>query len=393
MKKVAVCIVAVMLVVVLILAGCVKPAPAPAPAPKEPIRIGAIIPFTGPALEHGPPVEMGVRLALDDYGWEVAGRKIELVVDDSACQTTVSYDKAVKQVERDKVGFIVAPLQSEIHNALGPYVEKNKVFLIGPRTMSPEAAEQYSYVFGPSGSGFHFGYPMGVYAYEELGYKTVTMLHPEMSFTHEMVDAFKKGFEGKGGKVIQEQWHPFMAVDFAPYITAMKEADALLMWNPAPGRLRFLAQYGEMGMFRKMPVQATFIGGTFVEKDLHLFGDSCLGIHGSIDWSWNVDTPANKTFMADYEKKYNRKAESPSFGGYTVIQIILEAIKATGGDTTPEKVKEAMLNLKLDTITGSLAFTPEGMGIFDVYIVENVKVAGVYQQKIVHRYPAVGGQR
>lgn len=328
-------------------------------------------------------------MALDDYGWQVAGRKVELTVEDGATNSTVSHDKAVKMVEREKVSFICSPLQQEIQAVLAPYLEKHKVFLIGMRTMGEKTVDKYKYVFAPSGGAAQFAYTMGLYAYDKLGYRTATMISPDVACSYDIYEAFKKSFEGKGGKILQAQYHPFMAVDFASYITAMKAADACVTWNPAPGQLRFISQYGEMGMFKKMPIIASFNGGTFEEQDLHRYGDICIGIRGNNDWSWNADTPGNKKFMAAYKNKYREEPRSPSYGAYRAIQVILETIKVTGGDTTPEKLLKAMSNLKISTPTGVLRFTPGGIGIFDIYITENIKVGDVYQWKIVDRYPEV----
>lgn len=358
-------------------------------APKEPIRIGAILEFTGPCLREGPHEEMGIKLALDHFGSEVAGRKIEVIVEDGATRATVSYDKAVKMVERDKVNFILGPIQEEIGAVLAPYLEKNKVLHVGMRIMGRETVEKHKYTISPSGTSAQHTYTMGAYVYDKLGYRTVTLIQPDILCSHLMEEAFKKSFEGRGGKVIQAQYPPFPEVNFAPYITAMKTADACGTWNPAPGQLRFFAQYMEMGMGKKMPLFALYNGGTFMEVDLTQFGDNCLGIYGNTDWAMAVDTPANKKYVADFEKKYKQKSRETAYGAYLAMQVIFETIKATKGDTTPEKLQQAMLNLKIRTATGDLRFTPNGVGIYDIYLTKNVKVGGVYGQKIIEVYKEV----
>jgi branched-chain amino acid transport system substrate-binding protein len=356
---------------------------------KTPIRIGAIVEFTGPLLREGPHEEMGIKLALDHFGSEVAGRKIEVIVEDGATSSTVSFDKARKLVERDKVKFILSPLQEEIGATLAPYLEKNKVPLVGMRIMGRETVEKYNYAISPAGTSAQHTYTMGAYVYDKLGYRSVTLIQPDVLCSHLMEEAFKKSFEGRGGKVIQAQYPPFPEVNFAPYITAMKSADACGTWNPAPGQLRFFAQYMEMGMGKKMPLFALYNGGTFMEVDLSQYGDNCLGIRGNTDWAMAVDTPANKKFVADFEKKFGQKPREPGWGAYAAMQVIFETIKATKGDTTPEKLQQAMLNLKIRTAAGDLRFTSKGVGIYDIYITENVKVGGVYGQKIIDVYKEV----
>ena len=266
-------VVVIFLVVVLIKNGFAQPAPSPA-GPKGPVKIGALLSFTGTLLESGPYVDKGAKVALDEAGWQVAGRKIEYILEDDATSATVSLDKARKLVERDKVSFILSPLDEGIQASLAPYVEKNKTLLIGNRTMGPEAVEKHKYVFAPSGVSTQYAYSMGAYAYDKLGYRTVTMINIDNLCGRFLVAAFKKSFEEeRGGKVVQAQYHPPPAVDFSPYITALKISDACVMWNPTPGRLRFVSLYEELGYFKKMPLLASLMGGTFEERDLYQYGD------------------------------------------------------------------------------------------------------------------------
>ncbi|GAH83852.1 unnamed protein product, partial [marine sediment metagenome] len=55
--------------------GCAKP------APKEPIKIGALCALTGLIAHLGPKCQAGIEFRLDEAGWEVAGRPIELIVE------------------------------------------------------------------------------------------------------------------------------------------------------------------------------------------------------------------------------------------------------------------------------------------------------------------------
>jgi hypothetical protein len=47
-------------------------------------------------------------------------------------------------------------------------------------------------------------YPVGAFAYDTLGYKTASVLYPEMSGGPDFYEGFKRGFIERGGKIVQE---------------------------------------------------------------------------------------------------------------------------------------------------------------------------------------------
>jgi len=76
-------------------------------ASAKPLKIGAILDFTGPAAMLGPLFKDGIVMALEENKNQVAGRPIELIAEDTAGDPAVSLEKARKLVERDKVNIII----------------------------------------------------------------------------------------------------------------------------------------------------------------------------------------------------------------------------------------------------------------------------------------------
>ena len=102
------------------------PTPTPTPAELPPIKIGALIAFTGPD-PNVPATDKGIKLKLDEVGWEVAGRKIELVTEDDAFDATLAVDKAKKLVEMDKVQVIIGPVFQPCAVAVASYLASSRI--------------------------------------------------------------------------------------------------------------------------------------------------------------------------------------------------------------------------------------------------------------------------
>ncbi|UCG65162.1 MAG: ABC transporter substrate-binding protein [Deltaproteobacteria bacterium] len=355
--------------------------------PSKPIKIGALLPLTGALLPQGPKARFGIEMALEDAGWQAAGRKIELIVEDSATDPTTALDKARKLVERDKVIAIIGPNHSGVANAIQPYMNKNKVISMKVMQFPKPLIAKYPWLIVLNGTQQQTCAPMGWYAYEKLGFRKVTTMGPDYIAGRAFVGGFMDGFKEKGGEIVQEQWFPMGNVDFAPYFSALKPADACSAWVAGAGALRLVTQYHDYGVSKKMPLIGAFASNLMDEDKLPQLGDISLGILGPSAYASTLDYPLNDRVVARWKQRYgSRPGDTLAIGGYQNAQVLVEGIKAAGGDTSPEKLRQAILNLRIQTPCGPLRFTPEGAGIFNIYIVKNAKVKGEYLWQVVHTY-------
>jgi ABC-type branched-subunit amino acid transport system substrate-binding protein len=83
-------------------------APAPADAQSGPIKIGLLVPLTGAASALGKDMLSGTELYLDEINRQVAGRKIELIVEDTEGVTATALTKARKLVDQNHVAILTA---------------------------------------------------------------------------------------------------------------------------------------------------------------------------------------------------------------------------------------------------------------------------------------------
>jgi branched-chain amino acid transport system substrate-binding protein len=415
MKRIITFIVILSLVVVAVLTACQKAAaptpvptavpttpaakpvtPAPTtPAPKAttpapPIKIGLLIPLTGGLLHEGPAVRKGAELALEHYGGVVAGRKIEYVIEDSATDPTTALDKARKLVEKDGVPIIIGPQHSGVTQAVQPYLMEKKIISLKSRQFPIPLTQKFPYLFVVDGTQQQVTAPMGDYVFNELKFKTATTLTSDYVAGREFMAGFVNRFKEIGGTIVQEQFAPVDAMDWAPYLSNLKAADVFVAWTGGPGGPRLLKQWVEYGINKKMPLHTCYISGILNEDTLPGIGDICIGAAGPSSYASTVDNPLNKKVVADYRRKYNeRPADSGIMGGYVNAQVAFEALKATNGDTNPDKLKEAIMKLRIDTPAGPIRFNQDKLGILNVYICKVAKEGGEYFWQVVKTYENV----
>jgi ABC-type branched-subunit amino acid transport system substrate-binding protein len=147
MKKVSTLAIPLGLLVTLVLSGWAAPSLGQAEALAPPIKIGCLLPFTGALMTQGPHVRDGIQLALEHYGNEVAGRKIELIIEDDGTDPTTALDKARKLVERDKVAIIIGPQAGHVVQAVQPYLTERKIICLKSRQFPMPLTAKFPYLF------------------------------------------------------------------------------------------------------------------------------------------------------------------------------------------------------------------------------------------------------
>jgi len=370
-------------VVVLAAAGCggdtdqatgardsARPLPA---ATGEPIKIGFDEGFTGFMALDTMLVDHGIRTALAQLDNQVLGRPIEYIKADNGSDPVGAVDKARQLVESDKIVTMLGPMFSPSNAAVTEYLARNggipSVSFMGQPYENMKTANKLSFI--PTGFFSVPGYYLGRYAAQELGYKTANVICFEDTASRGMVDGFKKAFTEGGGSLISETFVPYDTIDFAAYLTSMKPADCTVYWIFGNASAPFIKQYKDYGLTSPLlALQASCL----TEQQLQELGDLVVGVKGVEYYVNTLDNPLNEKFVEDYRKMWD--GEYPnlnSWGGWVAVNLFVEAVKKTNGDTTPAALIEAMSTTTLDTPSGSYTMAPfedAFTGTGNIYICE-----------------------
>src|SRR5262249_39843874 len=130
--------------------GIIRTPTAPAAESKTPIKIGVLAPLTGPLAALARDIVDGARLYVDEVKGGMAGRKVELIVEDYEFKVAVPLTKTKKLVERDHVHVVAGVILSAAAIAMKDYLHAQQVpFIIsGAAVAEPLMMEKPSpYVF------------------------------------------------------------------------------------------------------------------------------------------------------------------------------------------------------------------------------------------------------
>ncbi|HKC96463.1 MAG TPA: ABC transporter substrate-binding protein [Methylomirabilota bacterium] len=357
-----------------------------------PIRIGFISPLTGAIAAAGKDMYSGCELYWQESGWQMAGRKVEVILEDNEGNPAVALAKARKLVDNDKVHMIAGVILSNVAYALVPYIEGQEMPTMYPINSADDLTQRKRPKWLIR-TGFSAGgnmHPFGEYAAKVLGYKKVVTVGLDYAFGWETVGGFHKSFEDNGGQVVQKLWVPLNIQDYSPYLAQIKkDADAVFVVALGRWTLLFAHQYAASGLRGRLPLIA---GGTYTDEHvLPQLGDESIGVVSAHHYSAALDTPANKRFRAAFEMAYNRIPSFYSENCYTGARIINEAVRAIGGKVEDRAALMAALRKVeiTDAPRGPVQMDGYGNPTQNIYIRKVEKVGGKLQNTVIHTYPNV----
>src|ERR687888_2693995 len=167
----------VALVVVVTLAAGVVIA-APSSAQKGPIKIGMLVPQTGPLAANGKDMINGFELFFEEQKYKLAGREIKFIIEDDEGKPATGLTKARGLVEGQGVHLITGPLSAAVGYAVAPYIDGKKVPAIFPIVAADDLTQRKRspYIVRTGWSGSQPSHPFGKWVYDNLGYRKIAMI-------------------------------------------------------------------------------------------------------------------------------------------------------------------------------------------------------------------------
>ena len=232
----------------------------------------------------------------------------------------------------------------------------------------------------------------------DKGFKNCYVVVSDYVAGHAAGDGFKKAYTAAGGTIVGEMGVPLQGLDFAPYVQRIADQ------KPAAIFL-FLASTKQSEEFAKLYVQTGLqAAGTKLLGATDLFQQSPAAARGTSDseigayivqnYSWTIDNPLNKKYVADYKKYFGTELH-PDFmssSAYSGMEAIYAVIQKLGGKIDGDKAMAVFKTLSFDTPRGTISINPETRDVVQpVYIfqIERDKATGELVNKRVQTFDKV----
>ena len=352
----------------------------------DPVKIGLVLPMSGPFAAYGKQIEHGVKLYLAQNGDTYGGRKVELIVKDDSPGTSGDVSKRLAQelVIKDKVDILAGFGLTPSAFAVAPVATEAKKPMIVMNAATSAVTTKSNYIVRTSMTLPQNSAPIATWAAKNK-IRNVFTLVADYGPGQDAEAQFKKTFTAAGGQIVGEVRAPVKNPDFAPFLQKIKDTkpDAVFIFLP-PGAetIAFMKGFTERGL-AEAGIRLISTGDLSDEDILDAVGDAALGIVTSFHYAEAHKSPENKAFTEAYAKAYPK--DRPNFmavGGYDGMHLIAETLKKTKGDTDGDKFVEAAKGMKWVSPRGPISIDPATRDIVQTIYIRKVEKVGAKLQNV-----------
>jgi branched-chain amino acid transport system substrate-binding protein len=336
---------------------------------QQPIRIGATTALTGESSIQGGYSREGYLLCqkhVNEKGGAL-GRQIEFVIYDDASNGRTAAGLYEKLIVEDRVDAVLGPYGSAITEAVADVNEKHRKLMIAPTAATTsiwEKGRHYLIMVTAPAEGLTEGL-LDLAAHH--GLKTVAVIQQDALFTNTITEGARALAKEKGLELIFVETYRTSPENFGLLLNRVRTAKPDVL---VAGSIRFEDLLAITRKMKELDVNVHMAAavpyGQIPDYYKQLGKDAEFVYAGSF-WEPGLAYPGNQEFVAAYAKEFNHAPSVQSAAHYAGCQLLVDAIRRTGG-LDSEKLREALLTLKTNTVFGEFAVDARGYQIAHKFV-------------------------
>ena len=268
-------------------------------------------------------------------------------------QSSVAVRKSEKLLQQDKVD-LAGTVNSGSTLAVGQLAERNDRILVTTVSYATSiTADQCNpNVFRVNANAFMQSNALTGWLMKNVQGKRYFFIGPDYEMGRSTISAFQNDIKNRGGNDTGSSFPPLGAKDFTSYIGQIRAArpDVIMTATAGNDTVRLLTQLKEYGILTpKLTVAGA--AGAVTQQNIEAMNGAAEGFLSAAGYSIDIDTPANKKFVAAFKKEFNTDPDLFAADTYGLFYLFKQAIEKAGGTDT-KKLRAAMEDATWDTPQG-----------------------------------------
>ena len=324
----------------------------------QPIKIGCIIPLTGPMAKFGEMDKKSYAIALEEINEAggIDGRPIEIIYEDDQGRPEVAMAAAEKLITRNKVPIVIGEYSSSCAFAVAGVCQRYKTPFLNICGAADKITQQkWDYVFrmNPPASEYPSGFKEFL---KETGYpETIAILFENTLFGTSSAKALKDWCEKEKIEVVIYEAYESGAIDFKPMLIKVKakQPNVLYMVSYIMDAILLMRQAKELDINPK-----AFVGGAAgftMPSFLEGAGDAAEFVISITLWSPESGFPRAEDFYKEYEKRFGVYPDYHGAEAYASLFIVADVLRRAESLDT-EEIKKSFKATSLMTSFGMIRF-------------------------------------
>jgi branched-chain amino acid transport system substrate-binding protein len=338
---------------------------------KPPLKLGAILDMSGLYADiTGPGSETAAKMAVEDFGGEVLGRKIEIIAADHLNKADLAANIARNMLDNQGVEAIIDVAASATALAAAEVAkERNKIIMFsGPGSirLSNEACGPYTVHYAYD--TYALAHVTGLAAVKH-GLDSWFFITADYAFGHDLEKDTTDVILKSGGKVLGSVRHPINTSDFSSFLLQAQASKAKVIGlaNAGGDTINAIKQAAEFGITKGGQKISPLLAFVTDIDSVGLQTAQGLVLAQAFYWDLNDDTRAfSKRFM----ERVKRVPTSAQAGIYSSVLHYLQAVKAAGttdAATVMKIMKDTPIN---DMFAKNGKIRADGRMVHDMYLFE-----------------------
>ncbi|MEM5275861.1 ABC transporter substrate-binding protein [Cupriavidus taiwanensis] len=332
----------------------------------EALEFGCPVPMSGAFAANGKFADLGMRLAIDQYG-QVLGRPLRYSVLDTEGKPATAVRKVQELAQQKAARYFAGGILSSESLAMGKEAEK-----FGGVFVTTAGADE---ITGKDCNRATFRWSVPTFGAIERTVRPLIesmpkakrwyTITPQYVFGDGLLSAAKAIFKEKGIEHVGNSYHALTEKEFSGYLTNALAAkpDVLLILNFGSQSADTLRQAVSFGMKKNTTILLAWASG--LEQFESLGADLCEGVYFGAQYWHGVDTPLNRELVKRTHDKFKANPNYSLAGSYICTKIMVDGmIKA--GSADPKAVVAALEGMKYEGLTG-----PEEIRAADHQVLKN----------------------
>jgi branched-chain amino acid transport system substrate-binding protein len=326
--------------------------------PKE-IKIGAILPLTGPAAKYGESIKRGIDLAAEEVksAGGINNRRIAIIYEDSQADPKIGASVAQKLITMDKVPAILGAVASSVTLSISPIAEKNKVVVLTPLSSAPTITDAGDYIFRNVPSDFYGGKVAAQFAVLDRGWKTLAILYQNNDFGVGLKKVFENEVKKFGGEIIDAESFEQGGTDFRTQLIKIHKSKPQAIFIVAGKEaIQILIQAKELSL------NSQFLATGMIEDPevIKIAGNAANGVYFTqLQYDSHSKNTVVQDFVKYFKKEYGSEPDIISAYGYDAMKILAYAMG--NSNFTSMSIKNALYKIKnFKGVTGDISFDTNG---------------------------------
>src|SRR3954469_6465018 len=339
-----------------------------AQAQDKTIKIGGLLPTSGPGAYFGAQDKQGIELALEQLNKSgVNGYKFAVQYEDSACSPLPASQAAKRLLDQYKPDIIIGEECSDATLAIMPIVEQAKVPLLNAGSSALKITDPGNpYTFRIMPNEVMQGVHIAPNAYNELNARTAVLLYENTNAGIGNAKVFGDPFTKLGGKIVADIGFGRDVNDFtsiATRIAGLGKVDVIPTYTLEGQGLKITQALAQAGVVKGGGGSSIQLGTIWLPFGFEQkAGKAAEGYVRIVQFDPTDQRDMVKNFVKNFKAKFNADPTHLNAHAYDQIMLIANVVKRGAQDA--QSIRDTLAQTKnFVGVTGSVEFDKNNQNI------------------------------